>query len=100
MIEILRLSVPLTVWITGFSALYGLQGISCSRHWPAGIDAQTLMLIAGGVAVAAQVLCLFAILRRPSASRFVQTTATALAVTAVVAAAWSMLPVLATSACL
>lgn len=100
MIEILRISIPLTVWISGFSALYALQGLTCSRHWPAALDAQTVLLIASAVAVVAQALCLLAIRCTLSSSCFVQNTATSLAVTALVAAIWSMLPVVATTACL
>lgn len=100
MIEMLRLSVPLTIWITGFSALYGLQGLTCSRHWPDDLDARTVLLVAGGVAVAIQGIGLAAIRLAPSPSRFVQRAATVLAVAALIAAIWTMLPVLAVSACL
>lgn len=100
MIEILRLSVPLTLWIIGFSALYGLQGLTCSRHWPVEIDGRTALLIASAVVVAAQGVCLMAIRRALSSSPFVQTSATTLAITALVAAIWLVLPVLVTSACL
>lgn len=100
MIEILRLSLPITVWITGFSVVYGLQGLTCSRHWPADLAPQPVLLAAWAIAVLLQGLWLLAILYAPSPSRFVQTTATAIAVTALVAAAWTMLPVIMTSACL
>jgi len=100
MIDILRLSLPLTVWITGFSALYGLQGLTCSRHWPPEVETRLILLTAAAVAVAAQGLCLLALTRTPSQSRFVQTTAITLGITALVAAIWLLVPVLATSTCL
>ena len=100
MIEILRLSLPITVWLTGFSAVYALQGLSCSRHWPFDLAARPILLGAWAVAIFIQALCLFAILYAPSPSRFVQTTATTLAAAALVAALWTMMPVLAASVCL
>ena len=100
MIEILRLSLPISVWIMGFSAVYALQGLSCSRHWPTDIDARPVLLAAWGVAVAVQAFCLVAVFYAPSPSRFVQTTAFTLAVTALVAALWAMMPVLTASVCL
>ncbi|MBC7479916.1 MAG: hypothetical protein H7317_17805 [Pseudorhodobacter sp.] len=99
MIEILRLSVPITVWLTGFSALYALQGLSCSRHWPAGLDPRPVLLAGWAVAVMLQILCLLVILRGPSLSRFVQTTALTLAAAALVASVWTMAPALAVSPC-
>ena len=100
MIEILRLSLPVSVWITGFSAVYALQGLSCSRHWPTDIDARPVLLAAWAVAVAVQAVVLMAVLYAPSRSRFVQTTAVTLAAAALVAAVWTMMPVLAASVCL
>ena len=99
MIEILRLSLPITLWITGFGAVYALQGLSCSRHWPTDIDARPVLLAAWFVAVAVQVLCLMAVLYAPSRSRFIQSTALAIAGSAVIAAIWTMMPVLAVSVC-
>lgn len=100
MIEILRLSVPITVWLAGFSAIYALQGLSCSRHWPSDLDSRPILLAAWIVAIGFQLLALLAVLYAPSASRFVQRAATTLAVIALVAAVWTMIPVLAASLCL
>lgn len=100
MIEILRLSLPLTVWLTGFSAVYALQALSCSRHWPADLEARPVLIAACVVAVIVQLLSLMAVLFAPSPSRFVQTTATVLAATALVAALWTIIPALAASVCL
>lgn len=100
MIEILRLSLPIVVWLTRFSAVYALQGLSCSLHWPNDIDARPVLLTAWFVAVAVQALGLMAILYAPSPSRFIQSTAVAIAGTALIAAIWTMMPVLAASVCL
>ena len=99
MIEILRLSLPITVWLTGFSAVYALQALSCSRHWPDDMEARPVLLAAWAVAVVLQLVILMVVLCAPSPSRFVQMTATALAATALVAAVWTMMPVVATSVC-
>ena len=100
MIEILRLSLPISLWITGLSAVYALQRLSCSRHWPTDIDARPVLLAAWAVAGAIQTLSLIAVLYAPSPSRFVQATAVAIAITALVAAVWTMMPVLTASDCL
>jgi len=99
MIEILRLSLPMTVWLTGFSVIYALQGFSCSRHWPVDIDARTVLIGVSALGLFIQVLILLVVLYAPSTSRFVQSTATTLATAAVVAAAWTMMPVLTASVC-
>ena len=100
MIEILRLSLPISVWITGFSAVYALLGPSCSRHWPADVEVRPVLLAAWAVAVVVQALSLTAVLYAPSPSRFIHSTAVAIAGTALVAAVWTMMPVLAASVCL
>ena len=100
MIEILRLSLPITLWVTGFSAVYGLQGLTCSRHWPDAILARPILLAAWACCVGLQVLGLVAVCYAPSKSRFVQTAATAIAATALLAAVWTLMPMLAVSACL
>ena len=101
MIEILRLSLPMTLWVTGFSAIYALQGFACSRHWPDDLWVRPGLLGAWTVAVALQVVILLAVHFVPSQSRFVQTVAATLALTALVAALWTLMPaVLNVSACL
>jgi len=99
MIEIMRLSLPITAWLTGFSVIYALQGLSCSRHWPVDMEARTLLILVSALGVVVQVLILLVVLYAPSTSRFVQSTATTLAAASVVAAAWTMLPVLTASVC-
>lgn len=97
--NILRISLPLTVWIIGFCAIYGLQGLICSRHWPADIDPRGTLIAAGAVLALAQAGVLAAIVARPSRSRFVQMTATILGAAALGAALWTSLPVLAVTIC-
>ncbi len=100
MIEILRLSLPITIWLVGFSAVYAVRELTCSRHWPADLDARTVLVAGFAIAVAMQVISLLATVYAPSRSRFVQTASMALAVTALVASIWTLIPVLVTSICL
>lgn len=100
MIEILRLTLPITLWVIGFSAVYALQGFTCSRHWPDDLWSRPVLLTAWACCVGLQVLGLVAVRHAPSKSRFVQTAATAIAAMALLAAVWTLMPVLAVSACL
>ncbi len=100
MTAILRLSLPLTLWLTGFSAVYALQGLSCSRHWPEDLDARTVLVVAALVVISTQAAMLLAVHRRPSPSPFVQAVSVALALVAVIAAVWTSLPVVLTPVCL
>jgi len=98
--EILRLALPFTVWIVGFCAIYGLQGLSCSRHWPEGLDARAVLIGAAVLYALAQVLVLVAVRRGPYELAFMQRAATVVAVAALAAAVWVSLPVVALSVCL
>ena len=98
--EVLRLSAPLTAWLIGFSAVYALQGLACSRHWPADIAARPVLIAVWVAAVAVQALILLVVLRYPSPSRHMQTATVTLAVTGIVAAIWTLMPVVAASICL
>jgi hypothetical protein len=100
MTQVLRLSLPITLWLIGFCAIYGLQGLSCSRHWPPGLeDPRAVLLAAAGLFVLMQGIVLLAVLRVPDPSRFVQRTAAILAAVAFAAAVWTVLPALAVSVC-
>lgn len=99
MSQILRLSLPLTFWLVGFSALYALHGLSCSRHWPPGLEQRPALIAAAGLLVGFQALLLWLVLRAPSPSPFVQWTATVLAAVAVGAAVWTWVPVLFITGC-
>ncbi|MBS3651840.1 hypothetical protein KEU06_24835 [Pseudaminobacter sp. 19-2017] len=106
MTDILRISVPLTAWLAAFSAVYGLQGLVCSQRWAdAGLDltaGRIAMMVAWAAAVALQLVFLLA-LRSPrfvSRSAFVRWVSLMLAISALVATLWTLLPVVTTSACL
>ncbi|WP_374644231.1 hypothetical protein [Tabrizicola sp.] len=99
MTGILRIALPLTVWLAGFCAVYALQGLGCSRHWPEGLDRRAILIAAAALFVLVQALILLGFLYRPSGVRFVQATASLLAAAALAAAVWTSLPVLALEIC-
>ena len=96
--DILRISVPLTVWLASFSAVYGLEGLVCSHRWAeAGLGlavGRGALVTALVLAIALQTVLLLA-LRSPhfaSPSGFVQGVSSALAGVALAATAWTLLP--------
>ena len=103
--EILRVSVPLSLWLASFSAVYGLQGLVCSDRWTAaglGLEAgRVALVLAALLAVTLQAGLLWA-LRAPSlasGSPALRKASVTLAIAALVAAAWTLLPVATTSIC-
>ena len=106
MSDILRISVPLTVWLAAFSAIYGLQGLVCSDAWAdsgLGLAAgRAALALAWAAATALQIAFLLA-LRSPrfaSTSPFLRRLSLVLAVAALVATIWTLSPVVATTTCL
>lgn len=107
MIAVLRLSLPITVWLVSFSAVYGLHGIVCSFPWGTseGPWAYTLghlvLIAASAVAIAAQVTLLAALSTRRfgGPAGFVRRVSLALAVVALVATVWTLAPVAALAPC-
>jgi hypothetical protein len=103
--DILRISVPLTLWLASFSAVYGLEGLVCSHRWTeAGLDpvvARAALLLAWAAAITLQgILLLF--LRSPrfaSPSGFVRGVSLTLAGVGLVSTIWTLLPVAITSLC-
>ena len=106
MTDILRISVPLTLWLAAFSAVYGLQGLVCSPRWAEaalGLATGRLLLALAWLAAVALQAALLLALRSPrfaSRSGFVRGLSLSLAAVALVATLWTLLPVVATSACL
>lgn len=104
--DILRLSIPVTVWIAAFSAVYGLEGVVCSDLWiGAGLSlgqGRYALIAAWIAAVVLQVIFLI-LLRTPrfgSSLPWVQRVSTILGCVALVATVWSLMPVVTTSLCL
>ena len=104
MTDILRLSLPLSVWIAAFSVVYGLEGIVCSDRWAgAGLgphQGRAALIVAWAVAIAVQVGLIVWTARFASTLPWVQRVGTILAWVALVATVWSLLPVTTASLCL
>ncbi|MGP3698576.1 hypothetical protein [Rhodobacter sp. NSM] len=99
MSAILRIALPLTLWLAGFSAVYGLHGLICAGGWPGGRPA----LIAAALAAFALQVALFLGLRSRrfgAPSGFVRRTSLLLGIVAILATIWTLLPVAVTSTCL
>nr|WP_298724887.1 hypothetical protein [uncultured Steroidobacter sp.] len=106
MSDILRISLPLTVWLASFSAVYGLQGVACSQHWAAaGLDVATarVVLTAAWIAALAVQVAFVFVLGSPrfaSRSLFVRTVSRILAAAGLVTTLWTLFPVVTTSVCI
>ncbi len=100
MTEVLRLALPLTLWLISFSALYGLHGVVCAADWPlapgpSGIAWGRLALLAGAAAaILVQLAALVALgwTRLGPAPGFMRRTTLTLAAAALIAAIWTSLP--------
>lgn len=99
MTNILRLALPFTIWLIGFSAMYALQGLTCSRHWPDAVEPRTALIAGAALFVMIQGLVLAALVARRSPSQFVQSTASVLGAAALAAALWTSLPVVTITVC-
>lgn len=97
MTDVLRLFGPLVLWLTSFSAVYGVQGISCAQGWT-----NTPVIIAWLVAIGLQA-ALFLVLRsarfgmRPGPQRW---ASLAMGVIGLVAVFWTLFPTLFLQACI
>lgn len=101
--DLLGVAAPLTLWLAGFGAIYGLQGLVCSDRWPEAVLAGRMaLLLAAATALALQAGLLLALRTRALGpqSRFARRVGLTLAVTALIAALWTLAPVATTSVCL
>ncbi len=102
---VLRLSLPLGIWLASFSAVYGLHGLLCSSRWaapPLGLSERALLIGAAIAAIAVQSLCL-AVMWSPrwqDPDLTIRRVSLALATTALVAAIWTLVPATATASCI
>ena len=105
MTDILRLALPLTLWLAAFSAIYGLQGLVCSDRWAVtGLSLDTgwlALMLARAAAVGLQVVVLLALRssRFGADRQFVRWVSVALAGVSLVTTVWTMSPVATTSLC-
>ncbi|WP_147115266.1 hypothetical protein [Tateyamaria sp. syn59] len=102
---LLRLSLPLSLWLASFSAIYGLHGMLCSSRWAAIVPefpGRVLLIAATLVALALQALFL-ALLRSarwPHPDSAIHRISLVLAAAALVGTAWTLVPTLTVSHCL
>ena len=99
----LRLSVPITVWLMSFSAVYGLHGLVCSERLPYA-DAATrhLLILTAILAVSTQAVFLWGLnsKRWGSPHPFIRTTSIILGVVALISTIWTLFPVAFMSICM
>lgn len=102
MSAVLRISLPLTLWLASFSAVYGLHGLICSSRWAPLVEdwmGRVVLIGAAIVAIAVQG-ALFLALRSPkwaTPDRTIQRTSLTLAIAALVASVWTLFPTAVTS---
>ncbi|WP_322889695.1 MULTISPECIES: hypothetical protein [unclassified Yoonia] len=105
MMDLTRILIAPLVWLAAFSAVYGLHGVICGFEIYSTVFglslARVLLVAAFALAVAVQVILLWALYqdRFSSTSGFVNFTGRATAWVGVVAAVWTMLPVVLTTYC-
>ena len=102
--DLLRILVPLLVWLAAFSAIYGLQGLGCAsqldRETFAGISLLRVVLVgAWGLTIALQSGMVLWIERTSPVLDWTHKVSRVTAWTALLAALWSLFPVAVMSAC-
>ncbi|GGM12895.1 hypothetical protein GCM10011534_38690 [Pseudooceanicola nanhaiensis] len=100
--SLLRLALPLTLWLACFSAVYGLAGLLCSSRWSPVADDTTRLTLLALAAMAAVVLQagLVLALRSPrwqDPDTTLRRASLVLAVAALVSTIWTLLPPLLTT---
>lgn len=95
--DILRIAAPFTLWIAAFSAVYGLEGMVCSRHGLALAPAQSrrLLVTAWLGVIALQAGLLWTLWSGPygSPTRFGRLVSRTLGLSVLVATVWTLAPV-------
>ncbi len=100
MTDILRLSLPLTVWLIAFSGLYGLQAILCQTAWVES-PAYGVLTFGRAVLVGAWILVVLvqtALISALTTARFggstvfIRQVSIALAFVALISSIWTLSP--------
>lgn len=100
--DILRLSMPMTVWLISFSAVYGLQGLVCSprlSYEQGGARYLLILAVILGVCIQAALLWGLHSHRWGSPHPFIRATSTILGAVALIATIWTLFPVILLSLC-
>ncbi|WP_022708548.1 hypothetical protein [Paracoccus zeaxanthinifaciens] len=87
--DLLRIALPLTTWLASFSAIYGLNGWLCAAG-PQGLAGRGILLAAAAAALMLQALALGWVLK--SSTPRLRMLVTTLAVVALTATVWTLLP--------
>lgn len=98
MMDLLRILVSPVAWLASFSAVYGLLGILCATTTP---WTHVLLIAAFGLAVLLQIALLAMLRSRRFGAQtgFVRHVSLTGGWVGLVATVWTLLPVLATTAC-
>jgi hypothetical protein len=105
MSDVVRIFGPILLWLALFSGVYGLHGLGCGLGWPeARLGGwplhRTALVAAAGAAVVLQAGALYAVARPLRSDRaFVQGVSLTVAITALVATAWTLAPVVVVTSC-
>jgi hypothetical protein len=93
--DVLRLSLPITLWLISFSGLYGLHALICAGALPDPALGRLALVAAASLAILLQILALLTLRshRFGSDTAFARRVGLALASVALVATAWTALPV-------
>ena len=104
--DLLRILLPLLVWLASFSAIYGLHGLGCALGWPEvawlGLSLfRWALLIAWFSAILLQLLLLLAVRKWPfsSDSDFYRKVNLVTAWSGLIATGWTLFPLAVSSTC-
>jgi len=104
--ELLRILLPLLVWLASFSAIYGLHGLGCALGWPEvawlGLSFfRWALLIAWLAAIVLQLLLLLAVGKWSfgPTSDFYRKVSLATVWSGLIATGWTLFPVAVSSTC-
>ena len=104
--DVIRILLPLLLWLASFSAIYGLHGIGCASRWPeiavGPISLFRWLLLAAWMAALLAQIGVLAALRSErfgSPAPFGRWTSLALGWVGLVATIWTLHPVAVISTC-
>jgi len=104
--DLLRILLPLLVWLASFSAIYGLQGLGCAFGWTEialpGLSLFRWTLMGAWLsAILVQLLFLLAVREWPfgSTSDFYRKAKLATAWSGLIATGWTLFPLAVSSTC-
>lgn len=104
--ELVRILLPLLVWLASFSAIYGLHGLGCAFGWTeialSGLSLFRWTLLGAWLAaILVQLLLLLAVRKRLSGSTldFYRVGNLATAWSGVTATGWTLFPLAVSSTC-